>query len=116
MSYHIYQKNEKTGITYVYEATGTWVPELGQSRLKKTCIGHLDEKTGEIVPNRPRRKKNAGLQEDAAKGADYETLYRELLAEHELLKKKYTDLSMEHGRVIREAEAFLRSIAGGNRE
>ena len=53
----IYQKNKKTGITYVYKNEPYWDKEKQQSRAKRTLIGKLDPDTGEIVPTRPYKKK-----------------------------------------------------------
>lgn len=46
----IQQYHRDTDTTYVYESTSYWVPELGQSRSKRKCIGKIDKETGEIVP------------------------------------------------------------------
>lgn len=48
----VYQKNKKTGITYVYDNKPFWDKEKQQSRTKRTLIGKLDPGTGEIVPTR----------------------------------------------------------------
>jgi transposase len=53
---HVYQTNNKSGVVYVYENHSYWVPEIGQSRSTRKCIGKLDEK-GNIVPTRGRRPK-----------------------------------------------------------
>lgn len=52
----VYQKNKKTGITYVYDNQPYWDKEKQQSRAKRTLIGKLDPETGEIVPTRPYKK------------------------------------------------------------
>jgi transposase len=54
---HVYQANKKTGVIYVYENYPYWVPEIGQSRSRRKCIGILDKETGEIVPTRGRKPK-----------------------------------------------------------
>jgi len=54
----IRQKDPRTGITYVYEAEIVWDKEKKQSRYaSRKMLGHLDDQTGEIVENRPRRQK-----------------------------------------------------------
>ena len=53
----VYQKNKKTGITYVYQNEAYWDKEKQQSRAKRKIIGKLDPETGEIVPTRPYRRK-----------------------------------------------------------
>ncbi|RLL84117.1 transposase [Mesotoga sp. H07pep.5.4] len=52
----VYQKNKKTGITYVYKNEAYWDKEKQQSRAKRTLIGKLDPNTGEILPTRSYRK------------------------------------------------------------
>lgn len=44
-------KNNKNGITYVYESEGYWDKEKQQARNKRKCIGKLDPETGEIIYN-----------------------------------------------------------------
>ena len=55
----IHQKDKRSGITYAYESISYWDREKKQSRAKRTLIGRVDERTGEIVPTdgRCRRKK-----------------------------------------------------------
>jgi transposase len=52
----VYQKNKKTGITYVYQNEPYWDKEKQQSRAKRTLIGKLDPDTGEVVPTRSYKK------------------------------------------------------------
>ncbi len=52
MAYRSYQKNKKTGVTYVYEATSYWDKEKKQPRNKQICIGKLDPETGEVIPSK----------------------------------------------------------------
>jgi len=52
MAYRTYQKNKKTGITYVYEANSYWDKERKQARNKQVCIGKLDPETGETIPSK----------------------------------------------------------------
>lgn len=42
----------KNGITYVYENESYWDKVKKQPRSKRKLIGHIDPKTGEVVPNR----------------------------------------------------------------
>jgi len=55
MSSIVFYKNKKNGITYAYESVSYWDKELQQGRSKRTCIGHVDPETGEIVANRPKQ-------------------------------------------------------------
>ena len=63
----VYQINKKTGITYVYENEPYWDKEKQQSRAKRTLIGKLDPKTGEIIPTRAYKKKDEKATEAPAK-------------------------------------------------
>ena len=45
----IRQFDKRTGTTYVYESKSYWDKEKRQSRAKRTLVGRLDKKTGEIV-------------------------------------------------------------------
>jgi hypothetical protein len=48
----VYQTNKKTGVRYAYESVSYWDKERKQSRAKRTCIGRVDQETGEIIPTR----------------------------------------------------------------
>lgn len=63
----VYQKNKKTGITYVYDNQPYWDKEKQQSRAKRTLIGKLDPETGEIVPTRTYKKKKGQESAGSAK-------------------------------------------------
>lgn len=57
----VFQTDKRSGITYAYESISYWDKEKQQSRSKRTLIGRLDNKTGEIVPTDGRmRKKKEG--------------------------------------------------------
>ena len=49
MSYIVYQKNKKTGVTYAYESTSYRDKETKQPRSKRKYLGKVDPETGEIV-------------------------------------------------------------------
>lgn len=57
----VYQTDKRSGITYAYESLSHWDKEKQQSRSKRTLIGRVDKKTGEIVPTdgRGRKKKES---------------------------------------------------------
>ena len=59
----VYQKNQRSGITYAYENKAYWDKEKKVSRSKRTLIGRLDEATGRIVPTDGRGKKRSPYQE-----------------------------------------------------
>ena len=54
----VHQKDKRSGLTYAFESVSTWDKEKKQSRAKRTLIGRLDPKTGNIVPT-DQRQKNA---------------------------------------------------------
>lgn len=55
----INQYDKRSGITYVYESKSEWIPELKQSRAKRTLIGRRDPDTGEVIPTNKHRKKES---------------------------------------------------------
>lgn len=58
----IYNKDKRSGITYVYESKSYWDKEKKQSRSKRTLIGRLDQETGETIKTDGRCKKNSPYQ------------------------------------------------------
>jgi transposase len=53
-----YRKNKKTGATYVYSIEKSYWDKTKKSpRNKQTCLGKLDPITGEVIPAKPRQKK-----------------------------------------------------------
>lgn len=58
----IYNRDKRSGITYVYESKSYWDKEKKQSRSKRTLIGKLDPESGEIIKTDGRCKKNSPYQ------------------------------------------------------
>lgn len=56
--------DEKAKKTYVYEVTSYYDKEKKGSRKKRKILGHRDPITGEILPNRPKRKPGENKNED----------------------------------------------------
>ena len=74
----IKQLDKRSGITYVYESKAYWDKEKKMSRAKRTLIGRLDPKTGEIIPTDGRNRK--GKAKKAGKAdKDYKKLYEQLM-------------------------------------
>lgn len=110
--------NKHSGITYVYEQTSTWNPELGRPDNVRKLVGKIDPVTGEIVPTgkrgRPKKEKTVQVepvQTTAAEGPDYKSMYEtaqvglkraeaELQAEKEKVKK--LEARLEEQRVFLE--------------
>lgn len=63
----VYQHNKKTGITYAYENEPYWDKEKQQSRAKRTLLGRVDPKTGEIIPTRSYKRKTEPEAEERSK-------------------------------------------------
>jgi len=55
----VHQTDKRTGITYAYESVSYWDKEKKQSRAKRKIIGRVDPVTGNIVPTRKRKAKEA---------------------------------------------------------
>ena len=53
----IHQKDNRSGITYAYEATYFWDKEKKQSRAKRKLIGRVDPNSGDVIPTDGRMKK-----------------------------------------------------------
>ena len=64
----VFQKDKRSGITYAYESVSYWDKEKQQSRAKRTLIGRVDEKTGEIVPTDGRNRKKKDEESPAKPG------------------------------------------------
>jgi len=64
----VFQKDKRSGITYAYESVSYWDKEKKQSRAKRTLIGRVDEKTGEISPTDGRGRKQKDEQLPARPG------------------------------------------------
>jgi len=73
----IHQYDKRSGITYAYESHSYWDKEKKTSRAKRTLIGRVDPKTGEIVPTDGRCRKDKAEKEQA-KEPDYKALYEKL--------------------------------------
>ncbi len=48
----VHQYDKRSGITYAYESISHWDKEKKQSRAKRTLIGRVDDKTGEVIPTK----------------------------------------------------------------
>lgn len=54
----VYLKNKSTGKVYAYLNESVWDSELKKCVCKRKCLGHVDPKTGDIVPNRGQKDKD----------------------------------------------------------
>jgi len=74
----IYQHDKRSNITYAYESHSYWDKEKKTSRAKRTLIGRVDAKTGEIIPTDGRCKKDK-VKKEQDEGPDYKKSYEKLL-------------------------------------
>lgn len=58
----VYATDKRSGITYAYESKSYWDKEKKMPRCKRTLIGRVDTKTGEIRPTDGRCRKNSPYQ------------------------------------------------------
>jgi len=54
----VYQKDKRSGLTYVYESESWWDKQKKQSRSRRRLVGRLDEETGTVIPTDGRCKKS----------------------------------------------------------
>ena len=67
----IRQTDRRTGTVYACEAEARWDPEKKQSRYgRRRLVGHVDPRTGEVVPNRPARAPSPGPRRPPAPPPD----------------------------------------------
>ncbi len=55
----VHQKDKRTGITCAYESVSYWDKEKKQSQAKRKLIGKVDPATGNLVPTKKRKAKEA---------------------------------------------------------
>lgn len=88
----IQQYHKDTDTTYVYESESYWVPELGQSRSRRKCIGKIDPATGEIVPCGKRGRKKKEI--DTSVGYVEQAVYDKLEEKYTLSQQEVTRLEL----------------------
>ena len=60
------QADGRTGAACACEAEARWDPEKKQSRYgRRKLVGHVDPRTGEVVPNRPTRAPSPGPRRES---------------------------------------------------
>ena len=122
----IKQKDSRSGITYVYEASYVWDKEKKQSRSTRKLLGRLDEETGDIIPTvgkrgRPRKNKDESKAADSKGAVDTNTEMALKLsaaeAEIERLKAENAALAYEKDRMqmflsklVKDSSALLADL------
>ena len=104
----IQQYHKDTNTTYVYESESYWVPELGQSRSRRKCIGKIDPETGNIVPCGKRGPKKK--QPDAAIDQIPSGKYQELQAKYDQAQTEMSQLRLR----LAETEQRLSELGKQN--
>lgn len=114
-------------VTYVYESKSYWDKEEKKHKSKRRLIGKIDPATGEIVPTRSGKKKEAPASEVPAdavtaekKGSDAaesEQLIRDLRADNERLQKENASLKEQLGQyhaMTAKVLAVISEMPGGD--
>ena len=111
----IQQYHKDTDTTYVYESESYWVPELGQSRSRRKCIGKIDPATGEIVPcgKRGPRKKVPEVPAETVDSEEYKRLrskYEQSLAETTQLRLRLSETEKELSELRKQNQRMISTI------
>ena len=111
----IRQYHKDTDTTYVYESESYWVPELGQSRSRRKCIGKIDPATGEIVPcgkRGPKKKTPESIAEkvDSEEHSRLRTKYEQCMAEATQLRLKLTETEKELSELRKQNQRMAATI------
>jgi hypothetical protein len=102
----INQFDKRTGVTYVYESRSVWVPELKQSRAKRTLIGKRDPETGEIIATAKRGKKD---DRNAGHNDEYHEKLKLLLRQQKEATDQLNKVSRELDRINSDLNKLLNS-------
>ena len=111
----IQQYHKDTDTTYVYESESYWVPELGQSRSRRKCIGKIDPTTGEIVPcgKRGPKKKVPEVPAETVDSEEYERLrskYEQSLAETTQLRLRLSETEKELSELRKQNQRMISTL------
>ncbi len=104
-------KDNRTGITYVYESESYWDKEKQQPRAHRKLIGKIDEATGEIVPTDGRgRKRKSSAKPSAEDAAQREESLTDFMARLEQKDSEIARLTEENRRLHAEIEELVSGI------
>jgi hypothetical protein len=90
----IYQHDKRSNITYAYESHSYWDKEKKTSRAKRTLIGRVDARTGEIIPTDGRCRKDK-VKKEQNEDLDYKKLYAKLQSKFAAQESIITALQKE---------------------
>ncbi len=99
----IHQYDKRSGITYAYESHSYWDKEKKMTRAKRTLIGRVDPKTGEIIPTDGRGRKDK-VKEEKAETPDYQKLYEQLQKKYAAQKTLIDALKNEIAKLKEQAK------------
>jgi hypothetical protein len=90
----IYQHDKRSNITYVYESHSYWDKEKKTSRAKRTLIGRVDAKTGEIIPTDGRCRKDK-VKKESDENLEFKDLYEKLQVKYKAQESLIAALQKE---------------------
>lgn len=101
----IYQKDSRSGITYVYNQQLYYNPQTNTTKVRKIVIGKLDVETGTIIPTNGNGKKRSIDPSSLVVNGEYKLPdnFEEMLA---LIKA----VSMEQAKQKSEIEELRKDI------
>ena len=103
------QKNQKTGVTYVYESFSYRDEITKQPRAKRKLLGRLDEETGEIIPTRKKKVITTDAQNET--DSDVSDKIRSL---EDKISKQYEEirsLKSEISKLKNERKSVMETLA-----
>lgn len=109
----IVKYKNQSGITYAYESVSVWDPEKKQSRPKRTYLGRVDEKTGEIIKTtgkRGRPRKDGSTAEKKGTADDINSLYKACSQSLEKCRKELAVLKEENAALKKENTRLRKTI------
>lgn len=115
--HYVKSKDNRTGITYVYESESYWDKEKQQPRARRKLIGKIDEETGEIIPTGSRGRKKSVSSQETAEQSDHESVASEAALQIKELSRQIWEkdleiqrLTAENEKLHREKLSFLKSL------
>ncbi len=112
--FYVKCKNNRTGVTYVYESESYWDKDKKMSSAKRKLIGRLDEETGEIIPcgkrgGRKRKDPDGKIKELEDKlRAEIESRYADLMQQKDA---RIAELEEENRQLKAEKAEFKAALA-----
>ncbi len=111
--FYVKCKNNRTGVTYVYESESYWDKDKKMACSRRKLIGRLDEETGEIIPNgkRGRKKKDPDGKTEELEDkirAEMESRYRDLMQQKD---SRIAELEAEIKQLKAEKTEFMAALA-----